>query len=161
MPNPLVSKLENVRLSKQKALEVEASGAVPDYPGVWAIGDCAALPKPDGKSTYAPTAQNATREGTLVASNIAATLCGEPTQPFTYRPIGTLALVGRRAGVAEVYGVPVSGLLAWAMWRAVYLAKMPGLDQRLRILRDWWQEALTGGGSMATKTTGTGAHASI
>ena len=154
MPNPLVSKLAGVRLSHHGALEVEGSGAVPGHPGVWAIGDCAALPKPDGKGTYAPTAQNATREGSLVAANIAAALCGEPTRPFTYRPIGELALVGQRAGVAEIYGWPVSGFLAWAMWRAVYLAKMPGLGQRARILRDWWQDALTGGGSAATRTTG-------
>ncbi len=152
MPNPLVSKLPGVRLSKQKALEVAGSGAVAGHPGVWAIGDCAALPKPDGKGTYAPTAQNATREGTLVAANIAAVLCGEPTRPFTYHPIGELALVGQRVGVAEIYGWPVSGFLAWAMWRAVYLAKMPGWGQRTRILRDWWQDALTGGGSAATRT---------
>ena len=153
MPSPLVSKLEGVRLSKQKALEVEATGAVPGHPGVWAIGDCAALPKPNGKGTYAPTAQNATREGTLVAANIAATLCGEPTRPFTYTPIGTLALVGRHTGIAEIYGLPISGFLAWAMWRAVYLAKMPGLDQRVCILRDWWQDGLAGGRPLATRTT--------
>ena len=153
MPSPLVSKLEGVSHSKPGALEVEASGAVPGHPGVWAIGDCAALPNPDGKGTYAPTAQNATREGILVAANIAATLCGEPTRPFTYTPIGTLALVGRHVGIAEIYGWPVSGLLAWAMWRTVYLAKMPGLGQRARILRDWWQDGLAGGGPSATRTT--------
>ncbi len=153
MPSPLMSKLEGVRLSKQGALEVDATGAVPGRPGVWAIGDCAALPKPDGKSTYAPTAQNAVREGVLVAANIAATLCGEPTRPFTYTPIGELALVGRRAGVAEVYGWPFSGLLAWAMWRAVYLAKMPGLGQRARILGDWWRDALAGERPVAKGTT--------
>ncbi len=149
MPCPLVSKLEGVGLSKQGALEVDASGAVPGHPGVWAIGDCAALPKPNGQGTYAPTAQNAVREGVLVAANIAATLCGEPTRPFTYTPIGELALVGRHAGVAEVYGLPFSGLVAWAMWRAVYLAKMPGLGQRARILRDWWYDALAGGSPAA------------
>ncbi len=110
------------------------------------------MPKPDGKGTYAPTAQNAVREGVLVAANIAATLCGEATRPFTYTPIGELALVGRHAGVAEVYGLPFSGILGWAMWRAVYLAKMPGLGQRARILADWWQDALAGGGPAANGT---------
>ena len=154
MPSPLVSKLEGVRLSKPGALEVEATGAVPGRPGVWAIGDCAALPHPDGQGTYATTAQNAVREGVLVAANILASLAGEPLRPFTYRPIGELALVGRGAGVAEVYGWPFSGRLAWAMWRAVYLAKMPGVGQRARILLDWLQDALSGGGPSpaATKT---------
>ena len=145
-PNPLVANLKNVRQSPQGALQVEPTGAVPGYPGVWAIGDCAALPLPQGQGTYAPTAQNAVREGVLIAGNILASLGGEPAQPFTYRPIGTLALVGRHAGVAEIYGWPVSGLFAWAMWRAVYLAKMPGLGQRARILLDWWRDARTGGG---------------
>ena len=145
MASPLVSKLEGVHHSPQGALEVEVTGAVPGHPGVWAIGDCAALPRPDGKGTYAPTAQNALREGLLVAANIGASLGGEPLRPFTYRPIGELALVGRHAGVAEIYGWPFSGLLAWAMWRAVYLAKMPGLGQRARILLDWWRDARDGG----------------
>ena len=145
MPNPIVSKLDNVRHSPQGALEVDATGAVPSHPGVWAIGDCAALPRPDGKGTYATTAQNAVREGVLVAANIVASLCGEPARPFTYRPIGELALVGPRVGVAEIYGWPVSGFLAWAMWRAVYLAKMPGLGQRARIFLGWWRDARAGG----------------
>ncbi len=145
MPSPLVSKLEGVGHSKPGALEVEASGAVPGHPGTWAIGDCAALPRPDGEGTYAPTAQNALREGILVAANIGASLVGEPLRPFTYRPIGELALVGRHAGVAEIYGWPFWGLLGWAMWRAVYLAKMPGLGQRAHILLDWWRDARAGG----------------
>ena len=158
-PNPLVAALENVRQSPQGALQVEATGAVPGHPGVWAIGDCAALPLPHGQGTYAPTAQNAVREGVLIAANILASLGGEPARPFSYHPIGVLALVGRRAGVAEIYGWPVSGILAWAMWRAVYLAKMPGLGQRARILHDWWRDARTGGGpSLATAKANTSAR---
>ena len=126
MPHPLVSKLEGVRLSKQGALEVEATGAVPGRPGVWAIGDCAALPRPDGQGTYAPTAQNAVREGVLVAANILASLGGEPMRAFTYRPIGELALVGRSAGVAEVYGWPFSGLLGVGD----VAGRVPGQDAR-------------------------------
>ena len=154
MPSPLVSKLEGVRHSSHGALEVEATGMVPDHPGVWAIGDCAALPRPDGKGTYAPTAQNALREGILVAANIAASLDGEPLRPFTYRPIGELALVGRHAGVAEIYGWPFWGLLGWAMWRAVYLAKLPGLGQRACILLDWLRDARAGGRPNPATDTG-------
>ncbi len=148
-PSPLVAHLGGVRHSPHGALEVEATGAVPDRPGVWALGDCAALPRPGGKGTYAPTAQNATREGTLVARNVVAALCGERARPFTYQPIGELALVGQHAGVAEVYGWPFSGLLAWAMWRAIYLAKLPGLGQRARILLDWWKDFRDGGQPVA------------
>ncbi len=63
--------------------------------------------------------------------------CGEKPAAFRYRPVGELALVGKHAGVTQVFGLKFSGLLAWAMWRAVYLAKMPGAAQRARVVADW------------------------
>jgi NADH:ubiquinone reductase (H+-translocating) len=135
MPNPLVDGLP-CRKGKHGGVAVDGSCAAPDYPGVWALGDCAEVPN-EGGGTYAPTAQNATREGELVARNIVASLCGEAPRPFAFQTIGELALVGRHAGVGEIYGHRFSGLLAWAMWRAVYLAKIPGMAQRSRILLDW------------------------
>ena len=116
---------------------VDGYCAVPDHAGIWALGDCAEVPKPETDGTYAPTAQNATREGTLVARNITAVLRGQHPERFQFTPIGELALVGRHSGVAKIYGHHFSGLLAWAMWRAVYLSKMPGMAQRSRILLDW------------------------
>lgn len=135
-PNPLIETLDCQR-GRHGGIAVDACCAVPDRAGVWAIGDCAEIPKPDGKGTYAPTAQNATREGALVARNIVAALCGAKPKPFTFEAIGELALVGRHAGVAQIWGVQFSGLPAWAMWRAIYLSKMPGMAQRSRILLDW------------------------
>ena len=135
-PNPLIKTLD---CGKGKRGEVKANGfcQVEGHEEVWVIGDCSAIPKPDGKGTYTGTAQNATREGALVGKNIARSLRGDALKPFTYTPIGELALVGKRSGVARVYNVNFSGVLAWAMWRGVYLAKMPGMGQRLRILGDW------------------------
>ena len=72
-----------------------------------------------------------------MARNIVALLHGQKPQPFIYRPIGELAIVGKRSGVASLYGMQFSGLLAWAMWRAVYLAKLPGLAQRFRVGLAW------------------------
>ena len=60
-------------------------------------------------------------------------------KPFRYKQIGELAVVGRYSGVANVYGVQVQGPLAWLMWRGVYLAKLPGLQQRAGVLSDWLQ----------------------
>ncbi|MGI4829981.1 MAG: NAD(P)/FAD-dependent oxidoreductase [Janthinobacterium lividum] len=135
-PSPLLKDLPAPK-GKHHGLTVNGSCEVPGYPGVWALGDCAEIPEPDGKGTYAPTAQNATREGKMVAQNIVKSLRGTPLEVFRFTPIGELALVGRHSGVARVYGRNFSGLLAWAMWRAVYLAKMPGFAQRSRILTDW------------------------
>jgi NADH dehydrogenase len=135
-PNPLIQKLDCKR-SQHGAILVDECCAVQGYPGVWALGDCAQVPRGGSSDSYAPTAQNATREGTLVAKNVVAVLRGEHPSPFSFRPIGELALVGRHAGVAKIYGHHFSGFLAWAMWRAIYLSKMPGASQRARILLDW------------------------
>ena len=78
------------------------------------------------------------------ALNIVAAMRGEKPQPFVYTPIGELALVGKRSGVAQVYGLRFSGVLAWAMWRAVYLAKTPLPEKRIRILLDWTLDLLFG-----------------
>lgn len=135
-PNPLVEQL-NCAKSKHGAIEVSADCQVKDRANVWALGDCAAVPRPDDKGTYAPTAQNATRQGRLVARNIVARLHGRQTEPFRYKPVGQLALVGKHSGVASVFGLNFSGPIAWAMWRAVYLAKIPTMGQRARVLSDW------------------------
>lgn len=135
-PNPAVKAL-NAKIGKHGGLLVDACCRVPDQKNIWALGDCAEIPEPNGKGAYAPTAQNATREGITCARNIVATLRGEEPEPFVYTPIGELALVGKNTGVAQVYGVNISGRLAWAMWRGVYLAKMPDWKQRTRILLDW------------------------
>lgn len=135
-PNPIVEQLDCPK-SKHDAIQVNGCCQVKAHPGVWSLGDCAEVPQPNGKGAYAPTAQNAMREGKLVAQNILAQLRGEEPKPFRYTPIGELALVGKHSGVARIYGMNFSGPIAWAMWRAIYLSKMPGAGQQARILGDW------------------------
>jgi NADH dehydrogenase len=135
-PSPVLKDLACPH-GKHGGLVTDACFRVQGAPGTWAIGDCAEIPNPDGKGTRAPTAQNATREGTHVAQNVVSVLRGKEPQPFTFTPIGELAIVGRRAGVAQVYGIHLTGLAAWAMWRMVYLAKIPDPRQRVRIFANW------------------------
>ncbi len=142
-PSPVIATLDCQR-GKHGGLTVDSSCRVPEHPGVWALGDCAEVPQPGSHHSYAPTAQNATREGRLVAQNIVAALQGGQTRQFTFQPIGELALVGRHSGVARVYGLNFSGVLAWAMWRLIYLVKMPDGRQRVRILLDWLLDVILG-----------------
>jgi NADH:ubiquinone reductase (H+-translocating) len=135
-PSPVVRALD-CKHGPRHGVVVDACFRVPDCPGVWAVGDCAEIPHPTSGQTYAPTAQNGMREGAQVARNIVASLRGEQPRPFVYRPIGELALVGERTGVASVYGRQFSGLLAWFMWRAIYLAKEPSVAKRVRTGVDW------------------------
>jgi NADH:ubiquinone reductase (H+-translocating) len=111
---------------------------VPNFPGVWALGDCALVPDPynQGKS-YPPTAQHAIRMAAVLAKNVAAATRGLPPQPFRFKTLGLLATIGRRAGVAEILGIKFSGIVAWWMWRAIYLGLMPGWQKKVRVALDW------------------------
>jgi len=136
MPSPVVASLDCKR-GRHGGIVVDECCAVPDHPGVWALGDCAEIPQPNDTGSYAPTAQNAIREGSQVARNIVAVLGGNKPRPFVYKPIGELAIVGKRTGVARIYGRNFSGPLAWVLWRGIYLMKMPSIKKRLRIALDW------------------------
>ncbi|MEX2219938.1 MAG: NAD(P)/FAD-dependent oxidoreductase [Phycisphaerales bacterium] len=103
---------------------------------IWGIGDCAVNTDAEGRA-YPATAQHAVREGRACARNIARALRGRPTLPCDIRAQGSLAALGCRTGVAQVFGVNVSGFAAWWLWRTVYLLKMPGLARKLRVALDW------------------------
>jgi NADH:ubiquinone reductase (H+-translocating) len=142
-PNRIIKELD-CHHSRHGAVVVKEELALPDHPGVWALGDSAEVPKPDHSGFYTPTAQNAVREGTTVGRNIAADLRGRPRERFQFKPLGELALVGRHAGVARILGFEFKGAIAWAMWRLIYWSKMPSLPQRMRILSDWVLDLLFG-----------------
>jgi len=133
-PNPLLEKLP---CKKEKGrVVVNSFMEVPDWPGVWAIGDCTVVPDPQGKP-YPPTAQHAIREGEVLAQNIIATVRGGKKKPFIFKTIGQLAAIGRRTGVARIFGFNFSGFLAWWMWRTIYLSKLPRLEKKFRVALDW------------------------
>jgi NADH dehydrogenase len=108
-----------------------------DHPGVWAVGDCAFAVDAKTGVPCPPTAQHATREARCVAENIAATLRGGPRRAFSFAALGKMGSLGHRSAVAEVFGLKLSGVLAWWLWRTVYLLKLPGLDRKLRVAADW------------------------
>ena len=62
---------------------------------------------------------------------------GQAPQPFKFKIIGLLATIGRRHGVAEIFGWQFSGNIAWLLWRAIYLSKLPGLQKKVRVALDW------------------------
>lgn len=117
--------------------------AVAKVPGLWAVGDCAAVPDGTGKF-YPPTAQHGMREAVVAAKNIARAIGGQPLKPFRYKTIGMLASLGHHTGVAMLFGIKFSGFVAWWMWRSVYLAKLPRLAKKLRVAMDWTQDLFFG-----------------
>jgi NADH:ubiquinone reductase (H+-translocating) len=133
-PHPLLTDLSLSKVGGR--VSVNSFLYCEERPNIWALGDCAAIPLSDGR-TAPPTAQHAVREARQCAKNIIARRRGEPMRPFAFESLGSLASLGRRSAVADVFGVRISGILAWILWRAVYLSKFPGLDRKARIVADW------------------------
>jgi len=115
---------------------------VPDWPGVWALGDCALIPDPKTGKPYPPTAQHALRQGRILARNIAAAMNGGRKKPFVFSTLGQLASIGRRVGVANILGINFSGFIAWWLWRTIYLSKLPRAEKKLRVALDWTLDLL-------------------
>ena len=137
--------LERGRLPTDRMLRLRG------FDNVWALGDAALIPLEDddrkeetgeksaeGQMAFAPpTAQFAVREAKLVAYNIAASLRGKPLRRFSYRSRGMMASLGSYRGVAEIFGMQISGVLAWGIWRAFYILMLPGFVTRLRVALNW------------------------
>ena len=111
--------------------------AVTGRPGVWAIGDCALVTNAADERPSPPTAQFAVAQAKQLAANIARPVTGQPTRPFAYTSRGMMATVGHMNGVAQVFGLRLSGLPAWLLWRAFYLLRMPTFGRKLHIWAEW------------------------
>lgn len=138
--NPLVREFPLQKDRKGK-LMVHASMQTLDRPEVWALGDCASIPGPDGQP-YPPLAQHALREAKVLAANIEAAMAGQTLEPFVYESKGTLASLGHFSGVGKLMPSPrahfkVTGFAAWWVWRTYYMLQMPKLERRLRLIIDW------------------------
>jgi NADH dehydrogenase len=139
-PSPVIAPLP---CEKQRGrLLVSEYLAVTGVPGLWAAGDCAAVPVFNTENFHPPTAQHGLREGRVVAKNIAAIVLDRPLKPFIFTTLGQLATIGRRKGVAMVFGIKFSGFAAWVFWRTVYLMKLPRLAKKLRVMVGWTLDLL-------------------
>jgi NADH dehydrogenase len=136
-PNTKLEDLD-LPLTERDGVIVDERLRVPGRPGVWAIGDSAAIPQGDGKLAP-PQAQAAVQEGRAAARNVLAAIDGreDRLEEFEYRPLGLLVELGSRFAVNEVMGVRFSGFTAALFWRAVYLSKLESPQNRVRVAADW------------------------
>ena len=134
-PNPVVAGLP-VEKDRRGSILVEPTLRCRSHPEVWALGDCASIPGPDGKP-YPNLAQHALREARVLAGNIFAALDSRPPQPFVYDTLGMMGSLGHGKGFGQLLKVRVRGLPAWLIRRTYYLLQMPGWGRRLRIMIDW------------------------
>jgi NADH dehydrogenase len=139
-PSPLLARLPFPKDSRGYVL-TGRDLRCPGFANVWAIGDAAVNPGPDGEA-YPATAQHAVQQARHAGNDLLRVLAGKPTRPCSIASRGSLAALGCRTGVALVLGVPVSGFAAWWLYRTVYLLKMPGLARKVRIALDWTLDLL-------------------
>ncbi len=135
VPNPVVAQLP-VEKDKRGHIVVDGTMRCKSYPEVWALGDCAWIPGPEGKP-YPDLAQHALREAKVLARNIFAGLNGRPPQPFVYDTLGMMGSLGHSRAFGQLLKIRLHGVLAWFVRRTYYLMQMPGWSRRLRIMIDW------------------------
>jgi NADH dehydrogenase len=146
VPNPLLREV-GLETDKRGAARVDTTLAISGHRGLWALGDCAVIVDAKNGQPCPPTAQFALREGKVVARNIKAAMQNKKLEDFHFDSMGALCVVGYHTACAELNlpwpirkSVRFSGLLAWLMWRGIYLSKLPGLERKVRVFIDWTTE---------------------
>ena len=140
-PNVAIHDL-GLPVDERNGIKVDEYLRVEGYPGIWAIGDCAAIRdvREGSEGRFVPpTAQAASQQGEIVAKNVLATLDGreDELERFEYKPLGQLVELGSDFAVNEVMGVRFSGRAAAIFWRLVYLVRLNSPQSRVRIAADW------------------------
>jgi NADH:ubiquinone reductase (H+-translocating) len=145
-PNKLIADLQcehdrGHRIVANCYLEVQRYEGI-----VYALGDCASITDPHTGKPYPPTAQHAIRQGNVAAKNIVSAIKGKregKKRKFDYKTKGMMAEIGKRTGVAILFGrIKLHGFLAWWLWRSYYLANLPTAKKKLKVMGDWTSDLL-------------------
>ena len=107
--------------------------------GAWSAGDCAAVPdltKEPG-NFCSPSAQHAVRQAARMADNITAVIRGREPVNYKHKHVGSVASLGLHKGVAQVYGIKMTGWPAWLMHRTYHMSRIPSFNRKVRVVVDW------------------------
>ncbi len=99
---------------------------------VYVIGDCAASPRPDGRM-QPQLSQTAIAMGAHVGRTLVRRAEGRPAEPFSFKDVGYIISLGKHSSVLDLFGVALSGKLAWLAWAGAYLIKMVGVRKQLEV----------------------------
>lgn len=117
---------------------VDSHLRMPKYENVFVLGDCAAIPDTKTGGIYPPTAQHALRESRVVSHNLRAAITGRgQDKEFNYESKGMMAVIGKRNGIASVFGYKTSGTIAWVIWKTYYLTMLPTFEKKCKVAIDW------------------------
>ncbi|MGH2957514.1 MAG: NAD(P)/FAD-dependent oxidoreductase [Solirubrobacterales bacterium] len=133
--HPSLTRL-SVPLDEKGRVKVDDQLRVEGADGVWALGDCAAVPDPGG-GLAPPTAQHSLRQAKVVAANISNAIAGESPVSYRYSSRTAFVNLGRYKAVGRIGGRTFSGFPAWWMARTYHLSQIPGAFRKLRAVIDW------------------------
>lgn len=142
--------IQNISCSKDKKgrLATNEYLQIKGFDNIFAVGDCASVIDPLTGHPCPPTAQHAIRQGEIAGSNLVSLIEHDLSKKqyllnkFNYKTRGTMATVGKRNGVAIIFGFKLLGTIAWMIWRAFYLRKIPTRQNRFRVVIDWTVDLL-------------------
>ncbi|MQA06054.1 MAG: NAD(P)/FAD-dependent oxidoreductase [Streptosporangiales bacterium] len=136
-PHPVLAATD-LPLDAKGRVACDAKLRVDGVPDAWAAGDCAAVPDVTNPGEIcAPSAQHAVRQAKLLAKNVLATIRGGEANEYRHAHVGSVASLGLHKGVAQVYGVKLTGLPAWFMHRTYHVSRMPTWNRKVRVVGDW------------------------
>jgi NADH dehydrogenase len=137
---------ERTRAATDKGgrIRLQPDLTIPGYPGIFVVGDLAGVDAPDGKPLPG-VAQVAMQEGAYAARTITARAQGasEAMPPFRYADRGDIAVIGRAAAVARIFGWRLHGLLAWLVWLFIHLMYIVQFQNRVLVFVQWGFQYLT------------------
>jgi NADH dehydrogenase len=138
-----LAKRTSAATDRASRIRINPDLTVPAHPEIFVIGDMAAASRPDG-TPLPGVAQVAMQQGTYVAKSIVRRLRGQtPLPAFKYLDKGNLAVIGRSAAVADVFGLHLWGLPAWLIWALIHLMYIVQFQSRVVVFIKWAFQDLT------------------
>jgi len=132
-----LAKRTNAETDRAGHIKVAPDLTVPNFPDIYIVGDLALVNGKDGKPLPG-VAQVAMQTGSYAARAIERKAAGkEALPPFSYFNKGDLAVIGRAAAVASIFGVHLSGFLAWLVWLFIHLMYIVEFQSRILVLIEW------------------------
>ena len=139
----ILARRTNAETDKGGRVEVKPDLTIPNYPDIYVIGDLASATDEKGRPLPG-LAQVAMQGGAYAASAILRKVKGQPElPPFRYFDKGSLAVIGRAAAVADVFGAHLSGLIAWLVWVFIHLMYLVNFQSRVLVFTQWAIQDLT------------------
>lgn len=142
--SPLIGTLDAETVRGRIAVTAEMR--VPQFEGVFAVGDAAAVPdlaKGDG-AVCPPTAQHSARQGRAVANNVVAALRNQPLEPYYHKDLGLVVDLGGKDAVSKPVGVELKGVPAQVVARGYHLMAMRTNAAKFRVGANWLLNATAG-----------------